>query len=221
MWWLDSGGTPVQAFCGSANYTVQGFISKQVEVLTKADPDKSNRFLDMMTEYAESCIHPDIENLVQIAKDKEPERKVVSGEASEKEHLGKLREVSLTLLKANKQGTPEKSGINWGQRPARDPNQAYINIPTKIGSGDFFPERRQRFVVRTDDGEVFTCVRAQDSGKGIHTTHDNSILGAYLRKRMGVPSGEYVTKKHLDAYGRTDVTFYKIDSETYLLDFSV
>ena len=219
--WLNREGTPVQAFCGSANYTVQGFISKQVEVLAEADPGKSNRFLDRMTKYARSCDHPGIENLVQIVKDEEPRIKVVSEGASGEEHLRKLRKVNLTLLETNKQEPPAYSGINWGQRENRNKNQAYINIPAKIRNGDFFPERKQPFVVRTDDGEVFTCVRAQDGGKGIHTPHDNSILGAYLRKRIGVPSGERVMRTHLDAYGRIDVTFYKIDSETYLLDFSI
>jgi hypothetical protein len=65
------------------------------------------------------------------------------------------------------------------------------------------------------------CVRAQDGGKGLHTTLNNSLLGTYFRYRLGVKEGEFVTKEHLLKYGRTDVTFYKIDNENYLLDFSV
>ena len=39
--------------------------------------------------------------------------------------------------------------------------------------------------------------------------------------RLGLPNGAYVRKDDLLAYGRTDVTFYKIDEEQYYMDFSV
>ena len=219
--WLDCHGKPVQAYCGSANYTLQGFASKQVETLTKTAPGSSKRFHDMIMESSISCNHHKINELVQILKD----NYIKVGDATDtspgKNQSEKLISVNLTLLNSRSDETPKRSGINWGQRPNRDHNQAYINIPSNIGKGEFFPERRQPFVVHTDDGEVFTCVRAQTRGKGIHTTYDNSILGSYLRNRLGLNSGEYVTRQHLDSYGRTDVTFYKIDLETYYLDFSV
>ena len=60
---------------------------------------------------------------------------------------------------------------------------------------------------------------AQQDGKALHTTIDNSELGRYFRKRLGVPSGEFVTHQHLLDYGRHDVGFYRIDSETYQMDF--
>jgi len=63
-------------------------------------------------------------------------------------------------------------------------------------------------------------VRAQDGGKGLETTYNNSEIGEYLRARLNLNSGEYVTRQHLNAYGRTDVTFTKIDDETYFMDFS-
>ena len=62
----------------------------------------------------------------------------------------------------------------------------------------------------------FFVVRAQDAGKGLQTTDDNSEIGDYLRARLNLNSGEYVTRQHLNAYGRTDVTFTKIDDETIL-----
>lgn len=48
---------------------------------------------------------------------------------------------------------------------------------------------------------------------------DNSELGRYFRKRIGVPSGTFVTRQHLLDYGRHDVGFYRIDPETYQMDF--
>jgi hypothetical protein len=76
-------------------------------------------------------------------------------------------------------------------------------------------------MVLTDDGKELICVRAQDNGKGLHTTLNNSLMGEYFRYRLGLPSGSFVRKKDLLKYGRTDVDFYKIDDETYLLDFSI
>ena len=34
-------------------------------------------------------------------------------------------------------------------------------------------------------------------------------------------NGAFVTKEDLERYGRTDVTFYKIDDEQFFMDFSV
>lgn len=42
-----------------------------------------------------------------------------------------------------------------------------------------------------------------------------------LRNRLGLANGQYVTRQDLERYGRTDVDFYKIDEETFYMDFSV
>ena len=81
--------------------------------------------------------------------------------------------------------------------------------------------RTERFTVRADDGFVFIATVAQDGDKAIHSPEGNHIIGQYFRKRLGVDSGAPVTREHLDQYGRTDVTFYKIDGETYYMDFAV
>ncbi len=62
---------------------------------------------------------------------------------------------------------------------------------------------------------------SQDGDKAIHSRPSNAILSRYLRARLGLYNGEYVTKSHLDNYGRTDVTIYKEDEETYHLEFAV
>ena len=85
---------------------------------------------------------------------------------------------------------------------------------------EFFPERPVHFTILTDDNEVLICTRAQDNGKAIETTHNNSLLGKYFRRRLNVPLGALVTVEHLQTYGRTDIDFYKIDDETYRMDFS-
>jgi hypothetical protein len=36
---------------------------------------------------------------------------------------------------------PKSSGLNWGQRPGREQNQAYLSIPAYIQKSFFFPEQ--------------------------------------------------------------------------------
>ena len=219
--WLDSNDTPIQAFCGSANYTVQGFVSKQIELLTKTAPSKSNRFHDFIHNQSISCNQFNVNALVKLVKNRSGNYGNITKRSLSKNKIKKLESINLTLLKSKSEETPSKSGINWGHRDSRNRNESYINIPVDIGRGDFFPDRGQPFVVHTDDGSILICVRAQDSGKAIETTHDNSILGSYLRNRLGVKSEKYVTAQDLINYGRTDVTIYKKDLESYYLDFSV
>ena len=49
----------------------------------------------------------------------------------------------------------------------------------------------------------------------------NALLGEYFRNRLGLANGAYVTAADLRSYGRTDVTFIKIDEEHYYMDFSI
>ncbi len=73
----------------------------------------------------------------------------------------------------------------------------------------------------TDDGKTIICTRAQQNGKAIHTPHNNSLIGEYFRNRLGLASGILVTEGDLAKYGRSNITFYKIDDETYYMDFAV
>ena len=206
--WLDHKGKPMEAFCGSANYTMTGFGRAQIETMAPADSGDVNEFHDYILRNTSDCIQPHIDTQITLLQSRKGF-----------EERSPLESVALSLLDSRTRETPPKSGINWGQRPGRNKNQAYINIPVGIGRSGFFPDRYERFTVLTDDGDNFICVRAQDEGKGLQTTQDNSLLGAYLRARMRVGSGECVTRQHLIEYGRTDVTFSKIDPETYLMDF--
>jgi hypothetical protein len=46
-------------------------------------------------------------------------------------------------------------------------------------------------------------------------------MGIYFRNRLGMPSGTRVDAQDVINYGRTSVRIYKIDAETYFLDFGV
>jgi len=128
--------------------------------------------------------------------------------------------ISLTTGKNEATRVPASSGLNWGQRPGRNPNQAYLPVTAEIQRSNFFPPKGVSFTVLTDDGFKFDCIRAQQNGKAIHSS-DNSQLGIYFRKRMGVGSGGLITLNRLLRYGRTNVTIYKKSEDVFVMDFSV
>ena len=69
---------------------------------------------------------------------------------------------------------------------------------------------------RSDEGFAWGSNR-----KAIHTTENNSIMGRYFRRRLRIPLGERVYVQDVLNYDRTSVRVYKIDSETYFMDFGV
>ena len=222
------GKTPVAGFVGSPNYTQTAFYEKQRECIVETNPAQCLKYFKSLTQDTIYCNHIDAESSIQIYPDsafarfKRPSKakEILATETPELKISG-VPYVKIPLLA--KDGTlPERSGLNWGQRPEehRDPDQAYIRLPAEIYKTDFFPPVSLHFTVQTDDNKILTCTRAQQNGKAIHTPHDNSLLGQYFRNRLGLAEGELVKKSHLLKYGRTDIDFYRIEDETYYMDFS-
>ena len=60
----------------------------------------------------------------------------------------------------------------------------------------------------------------QDNDKAITTPGNNAELGEYLRSRLGLDAGELVTVEHLNAHGRQDIEFTKLDDEHFMMNFS-
>jgi hypothetical protein len=115
---------------------------------------------------------------------------------------------------------PQRSGLNWGQRLGREPNQAYLAVPSEVQRSGFLPERGEEFLIECDDGEIMKCIRAQANGKAIETCGDNSILGLYFRRRLNVRPGYLVTIEHLYRYGRLSVDISFVNNYRYFLNFS-
>ena len=205
---------PLVAFAGSANYSYRGFRSKKrVETMSEVDPKSAYAFCKRIRRKSVICLSDAIDTSIAIhvpngalPKSLVPKRK--------------LNTVKLPLVVKTSGETHQKSGLNWGQRAGRESNQAYIPIPSAIYKSEFFPPIGDRFVMQTDDGISLIFTRAQERGKALHTPDDNSIIGRYFRRRLKVPSGDRVLRKHLNQYGRTDVLVTKTDDETYFLDFS-
>jgi hypothetical protein len=116
---------------------------------------------------------------------------------------------------------PQSSGLNWGQRPGREQNQAYLPVPSYIQKSHFFPEPGILFNIECDDGKIFRCIRAQANGKAIHTPENNSLFGFYFRSRLKILPGYAIKIVHLINYGRSSVDIFKNSNTGYYLDFSI
>ena len=124
-----------------------------------------------------------------------------------------------------------KSGLNWGFAKAHvSTNDAYL--PLRKGflrnNPDLLPGHGERIDVIWDDGVVMECLLegTQDldgkrAPKQISTYNDKSILGAYLRKRLGVTSDHIITYEDLKKYGRDNIEIRRLNDGKYLFDFSV
>lgn len=216
--WLKN-GKPVMAMTGSANYTQNGFGENQVEAMTATDPEIAKKLYDQLLPSSSACTDNKINQKITIA---EPSinQTITTAERNQYRDFDDSQRARLPLLTAHNHVVHSKAGLNWGQRGARDRNQAYIPIHKRIRDRDFFPPRAEQFTVLTDDGESFIMAVAQDDGKALHSTESNALLGLYFRNRMGLQSGEKITKDHLRQYGRMTVDFYRIEPGTYLMDFS-
>ena len=129
-------------------------------------------------------------------------------------------EIPLITGVKDKARVPARSGLNWGQRPGRNQNQAYLSVPADIQRSHFFPERGNVFLAKFDDGFQVKCVRAQQNGKAIHSKNDNAILGLYFRSRLGLESEQPIVIGHLERYGRFSIEVSKESNNLYYFDFS-
>lgn len=220
IWAKD--GSPVLAYSGSANFVQSSFVGRhRQEVMNECDPAESMEYYQSLIDRSIYVHHAEVEEYVVI----HPTHAVLDLENSLIEGFDLMTQagyqtVALSLI--TKTGAPGKrSGLNWGQRPGRNPNEAYISLPSKIAKSGFFPLEKRHFTAITDDRHQLILRIEQQNDKAITTPARNSDLGEYFRNRLGLANGAFVTRADLDRYGRTDVVFLKLDEETYYMDFSV
>lgn len=212
--WLKD-GKPLFAFMGSANYTQTAFSKSRREILIKCNPDIAYQYYIDIEKHSIYCTNNDVEESICFYS-KQP---LIDIETKEYTKNMSTRCVTLSLLSRSGE-VGLHSGLNWGQRAGREPNQAYIHLPAPIARSGFFPLNRQHFTVITDDNKSLILRVEQQNNKAITTPENNSRIGEYFRSRIGVPNGAPVWKTDLERYGRTDVTFYKFDDDQFFMDFS-
>ena len=209
-------GQPFLAFMGSANFVQSSFVGNhRRELMTQCDPVEAMNCYESVVGRTVYCNHGEIEEYIILR----PTHPVLDLECNLVEQLDAYDSVTLSLVtKTGEPGT--RSGLNWGQRKGREPNQAYIPLPSVIAKSGFFPLEKRHFTAITDDRRQLTLRVEQQNNKAITTPVRNSDLGEYIRNRLGLKNGAYITRADLDRYGRTDVKFVKLDEETYYMDFS-
>jgi len=238
VWCKDE--KPVQAFIGSANYSENGFsLPSRTETLVECDPISALDFFYDTKRSTVPCAKADRDKYFSVKAKAMPgsgkaANPVIMIEQDKNSPFCGHEKIVLSLLTKNGD-VGNGSRLNWGVRPngspresvntngsksVRNPNQSYIGLPAALQRSGFFPDVAHRFTVLTDDNKILTCVRAQANGKGIETPQDNSEIGRYFRERLGLTSGAYISIQDLKKYGRYDVTFYKLDDENYVMDFS-
>jgi hypothetical protein len=221
--WCDESG-PKEAFLGSSNYTQLGFGISQTannhkEICVAVDPIAGFAYVMASAQGGISYKSPDIADYIDLF-----DEKLFSNMALEESETPAMESafVDLPLIMTRPSDNGEvhqKSGLNWGQREGRNPDQAYIPIPSTVAKEKFFPEKGVHFQVITDDGEAFICTVAQDGDKALETPSDNSILGKYFRKKLGLASGAFIDKSHLNSFGSNVVRLYKDTDDCYRLSF--
>lgn len=226
------GEAPFIAYCGSLNYTMNAFYKRR-ETVSMCSPSEAFKYYKALLPDTVDCFDEDVfDKLKNIKNNKATELEEVDNCENDYNYYDKLNpveKITVSLLKADGSETGYGSGINWGIRKngtKRNPNQAYIPYNKDDKVIGFFPDRVfpedkncPIFKVITKDFGLFHMRMAQSGNKGLHSAESNAILGEWIRKRLGVPLGGYVTKQMLELYGKTYVTFRKYEDGTYLLDF--
>jgi hypothetical protein len=224
--WCSADG-PRAAFMGSGNYSQTGFnvgatALTQKEVFVEIDPISA---FDYVVEVSGSTVlidDPDFENLVTVTEGFSNSEEFHPGVDSQG-GVPQLGATFLLPLVQTKKSPGEVhnpgAGLNWGQRGARNPNEAYLPVPANVRKAKFFPERGVRFQFVTDDGDSFVASVAQQGDKAIETPEDNSIIGSYFRRRLGLQQGQLVTTEDLKKYGSNAVRVSQLSEDLYQLTF--
>ena len=201
-------------------------------MMQECDPNQALEYFNTIESNTIYCNHSEVEDHIRIPN--KPSHPILDTEKTPLVSVqgAGVESVTLSLL-TDRGDVGFGSGINWGHRADGTPrnlNQMYISLPTGVKRNfpGFFPiignpsgKGNPNFAVLTDDG-INLIFRVQQQGnKGITTPLDNSRIGEYFRNRMKLANGAFITKQDLMNYGRTHVTFYKLDDEQYVMDFSV
>lgn len=212
--WLKN-GEPTAAFAGDTEFTQSSILQKHCENIVACNLQDAEKIFEDAVNRSVYCNYSEIEEDIRIYKSD------IEMPEGTKEIVNAANKVNLSLLTRRGNETGKRSGLNWGQRVGRNKNETYIPLPIEIAKSGFFPLNRQHFLVLTDDHCALLLRVEQQNDKAITTPASNAQLGEYFRKRLGLPNGAYVWKEDLLRYGRTDVSFYKIDDEQFYMDFSV
>ena len=219
-------GEIIYALNGSANFSSKGLLTEYRELLSEVNKEDFKEFQTYYDKIFNSSF-PIIDKENLKAKNSnttiQPNQVIVNGLCE----TGSLYS--------------EKSKINWGHSNAHtNPRDAYIPLRKNdiIDHPELFPPKstdkglgfsdNEPIDVIWDDGTNMVCLMegtAEINGlrypNKISTYKDKKILGDYLRTRMKLKIGSFVTENQFKQYGRDTITISKISDGVYYFDFKV
>lgn len=157
------------------------------------------------------------------------QKELVFSNIKEQEHIF-LPLYSKTIAKGR--FVPEHSGLNqWnGSRfdrkrnihTPRNINETYIPIPSWVHKEypDFFPSRDTTFELRLPNGKSLRASLCQDGSKALMSDPNKDLGEWILRDVMALKDGELLTIELLDRIGLDSVVLYKVDKNTFEIDFT-
>lgn len=218
---------------GSANFSRSGLETPLKEVLSEVHPVSFKQFWD----YFES-IFQSSKLIDEIDFDKfganENKFSDTKGNGREGLELDPNIFISDSLY-------AEKSKINWGHGKAKNhPRDGYIPIHKQdiVNYSKLFPEKADNkglgyndnapIEILWDDGERMAAlleginkIEGLRYPNKISSFRSKKIMGDYLRRRMGIPKGKFVTRQMFENYGRDNISISLLGEGVYYMDFSV
>lgn len=124
-----------------------------------------------------------------------------------------------------------QAGLNWGLADAHvNSEDAYIALTTAFfhNNPHFFPSHGSVIDIEWDDGMKMHCllegtqiINGTTYPKQISSYDDKSIIGHYLRQRLGVGPTHMITMADLMHYGRNNVAVTHLGGNKYYFDFHI
>lgn len=149
-----------------------------------------------------------MENFIDKLKIKEPEREYII--------------LPLYTFQKGKKIVQEKSALNqWNaEGRKRDPDEVYISIPALIRKNfpNFFPKRKENFIIKTPLGETLNASICQDNGKALMTNPNKALSNWLLRTALGLQKYELATIEKLENCNIDSVILEKEKEYVYNID---
>lgn len=113
--------------------------------------------------------------------------------------------------------------------PNMFPPKKYLGIDNPLSTGRKNRENDEVELIWDDGEKMIGLLEGQQINKTngliypkqLSSSSKKSILGKYLRKRLGVSLNHTITKADLKRYGRTNIDISLIGEGIYYMDFSV
>ena len=241
--WRDHGNI-TYALAGSANFTLKGMTSPIKETLAELTSDAFpvlSEHLKLVMGNGMSCTEGKAKKFSFYSTN------IVSRDDNNILYAEDFCKTPVCEVKEQHLYMSDDSGLNMGLASSSKTNghkddacipirlENILRYPNLFPAKIMYPESFAGDVSKNlshddnieiiwDDGTYMTAVlEGTQSGvfpKQIVSSPDKSLLGKYLRNRLGVPSGVAISMIDLLKYGRTNIDIWLLAEGIYFFDFS-